>query len=89
MMKFIVSRTSAALLNDSIQPCDGAKREVIERDGDARDIVKWTIELATLEELMAFIIKAGDKEYECRAVMWPKGGWGRVPCLEIYDDWRE
>jgi len=91
MMKFRVERTSQLTCSDenTQAPCVGATREVIKRDGDARDIVIWTIELATLEELMAFILKTDNGKFDRRAVIWPQGEDGPMARLEIYDYWRE
>lgn len=74
-MKFIVSRTS--VWNKDIAPCEEAKREEFEDGPD------WTIEINSLEELIAFSKKYGELVLT-RAV---------IPEIdneiEIYDDYRE
>ena len=74
-MKFIVSRTST--WHSDIAPCKEAKQEMFEDGPD------WTIEINTLEELIAFRKKYGELVLT----------FSRIPEIdyeiEIYDDYRE
>lgn len=74
-MKFIVSRTSLWSNNDS--PCEEAKQEMFEDGPD------WTIEINSLEELIAFRKKYG--EIILTASVLPEIDNE----IEIYDDYRE
>lgn len=64
-------------------------KQVSERHWTGVGVLKkpaWTIEINTIEELMAFIEKHGE------VIVWPKNHcdiFGDYPAIEVYDDYRE
>lgn len=74
-MKFIVSRTS--VWKSDITPCEEAKREEFEDGPD------WTIEINSLEELIAFRKKYGELVLTASVIPEIDNE------IEIYDDYRE
>lgn len=74
-MKFIVSRTS--VWDSNIAPCEEAKREEFEDGPD------WTIEINSLEELIAFRKKYGELVLTASVIPEIDNE------IEIYDSYRE
>lgn len=78
-MKFEVTRSSNCP-EPYEAPCEGA---VLETVGDGWP--RWYIELHTLEELVAFKDLVGTELIIKDAAYHS----GEMPCIEIYDDYRE
>ena len=79
-MKFEVSRTSGYFGREDDRPCDEATLDREEKDATECRIAHWTVEIESLEGLMAFCNKYG------RIVIEPDKP---LPWLEIYDSYRE
>ena len=75
-MKFIVKRTSGRYIEDETSPCENA---VVDNEEEG-----WVIEINSIEELLSFVEKCSDE-----IIISPKAYNSEMPCLEIYDDWRE
>ena len=78
-MKFIIERTSC--YSGSEQPCEGAS--IFSHD-DKWDETKWSIEINSLEDLMALAGKEGEL-----IVAAPCEATYNLPSIEIYDTYRE
>lgn len=78
-MKFMIERTSC--WSGSEPPCEGAS--VFSRDDEWGE-TKWTIDVDNLEALMALAGKEGQL-----IVSAPCPSNNDLPCIEIYDTYRE
>lgn len=79
-MKFEISRTN---VDSNEQPCSGAEPFWVGPPPETEGMVNklWSIEIATLDDLLAFA-----KEYGGRLVISYNS---ELPSLEIYDGYRE
>ena len=75
-MKFIVIRTSDRYIEDEISPCENS---VFDKEEKA-----WIIEINSIEELLSVLKKCNHD-----IIISQKAYNSELPCLEIYDDWRE
>jgi hypothetical protein len=75
-MKFIVTKTSWRYDDENAAPCENA---VFDNEEGA-----WTIEINSIEELLSVLKKCNHD-----IIISPKSYNSELPCLEIYDDWRE
>lgn len=75
-MKFIVIRTSGCYTEGEISPCENAVFDNQEK--------AWIIEINSIDELLSVLKKCNHD-----IIISPKAYNSELPCLEIYDDWRE
>lgn len=75
-MKFIVTKTSWLYDDEHTVPCENA---VFDNEEGA-----WVIEINSIEELLSVLKKCNHN-----IIISLKAYNSELPCLEIYDDWRE
>ena len=75
-MKFIVIKTSWRYDDEHTAPCENA---VFDNEEEG-----WVIEINSIEELLSFVEKCSDE-----IIISLKAYNSELPCLEIYNDWRE
>ena len=75
-MKFIVIKTSGSYDDEHTAPCENS---VFDKEEKA-----WIIEINSIEELLSVLKKCNHD-----IIISQKAYNSELPCLEIYDDWRE